>query len=256
MKDVPSSSQHIIMKVEAYEVWKITWIIIWHPQNIFIILSWINVNNIKLHLYLRLDRRQKSRRDVRVDTSQCEQYGVTVHLFIGTRRNLCRITFIPLTFTIDLGIIYRGLDSLFPFKSVSFSIAKSKLFHRFILLPNRALHIMYTIIPCPKVPVHILYLGNMLVVFLRTFGRGRPPTVPAIALYGFGYRDTHYYSWYYQLLFIVHVKIIMLIGTWRTTRENSATTRVVWDTLCWLIRKASGGLPYLKGARAVGEWSV
>jgi hypothetical protein len=29
----------------------------------------------------------------------------------------------------------------------------------------------------------------------------------------------------------VHVKIIMLIGTWRTTRENSATTRVVWDAL-------------------------
>jgi hypothetical protein len=36
---------------------------------------------------------------------------------------------------------------------------------------------------------------------------------------------------YYQLLFIVHVKIIMLIGTWRTTRENSATTRVEWDAL-------------------------
>jgi hypothetical protein len=30
---------------------------------------------------------------------------------------------------------------------------------------------------------------------------------------------------HYQLLFIVHVKIIMLIGTWRTIRENSATTR-------------------------------
>jgi hypothetical protein len=39
----------------------------------------------------------------------------------------------------------------------------------------------------------------------------------------------------------------------RTTRENSATTRVVWDALCLLIRKASGGLPYLKGARAVEE---
>jgi hypothetical protein len=35
---------------------------------------------------------------------------------------------------------------------------------------------MYNFIPCPKVPVHILYLGNMLVVFLRTFGRRRPPT--------------------------------------------------------------------------------
>jgi hypothetical protein len=33
------------------------------------------------------------------------------------------------------------------------------------------------------------------------------------------------------LLIIVHAKIIMLIGTWRTTQENSATTRVVWDAL-------------------------
>jgi hypothetical protein len=32
-------------------------------------------------------------------------------------------------------------------------------------------------------------------------------------------------------LFTVHDKIIMLIGTWRTTRENSATTRVVWNAL-------------------------
>jgi hypothetical protein len=29
----------------------------------------------------------------------------------------------------------------------------------------------------------------------------------------------------------VHDKIIILTGTWRTTRENSATTRVVWDAL-------------------------
>jgi hypothetical protein len=30
-----------------------------------------------------------------------------------------------------------------------------------------------------------------------------------------------------NLLFTVHDKIIMLMGTWRTTQENSATTRVV-----------------------------
>jgi hypothetical protein len=29
-----------------------------------------------------------------------------------------------------------------------------------------------------------------------------------------------------SLLFTVHDKIIMLMGTWRTTEENSATTRV------------------------------
>jgi hypothetical protein len=32
-------------------------------------------------------------------------------------------------------------------------------------------------------------------------------------------------------VFTVHDKILMLIGTWRTTQENSATTRVVWDAL-------------------------
>jgi hypothetical protein len=51
----------------------------------------------------------------------------------------------------------------------------------------------------------------------------------------------------------VQDKIIVLIGTWRTSRENIATTRVVWDALGSLIRKASGGLPYPKGARAVEE---
>jgi hypothetical protein len=87
----------------------------------------MNVNNIELHLYLQLDRRQKSKRDARANTSQREQYGGTVHLFIGTRRSLCKITFMPFMFTIDLRTIQRELDSLFPFKSVPFSAAEPKL---------------------------------------------------------------------------------------------------------------------------------
>jgi hypothetical protein len=62
-----------------------------------------------------------------VNTSQCEQYGVTVHLFIGTGRSLCKITSMPFMFTIDLRTIYRGLDSLFLFKSVPFFADKPKL---------------------------------------------------------------------------------------------------------------------------------
>jgi hypothetical protein len=42
---------------------------------------------------------------------------------------------------------------------------------------------------------------------------------------------THVHTFIISLLFTVHAKIIMLMGTWRTTRENSATTRVVWDVL-------------------------
>jgi hypothetical protein len=41
----------------------------------------------------------------------------------------------------------------------------------------------------------------------------------------------HDHSFIINLLFTVHDKIIKLIGTWRTTRENSATTRVVWGAL-------------------------
>jgi hypothetical protein len=33
------------------------------------------------------------------------------------------------------------------------------------------------------------------------------------------------------LLTMLHDKIIILIGTWRITRENSATIRVVWDVI-------------------------
>jgi hypothetical protein len=85
------------------------------------------MNYIELHLYLRLDRRQKSKRDAQVNTSQREQYGGIVHLFIGTGHNLCEITFIPFMFTIGLRTIYRGLDSLFLFKSVPFSATEPKL---------------------------------------------------------------------------------------------------------------------------------
>jgi hypothetical protein len=87
----------------------------------------MNKNNIELHLYLRLDRRQKYKRDARASTSQREQYGGTVHLFIGTGRSLCKIIITPFMFTIDVRTIRRGLDDLFPFKSVPFTATEPKL---------------------------------------------------------------------------------------------------------------------------------
>jgi hypothetical protein len=41
----------------------------------------------------------------------------------------------------------------------------------------------------------------------------------------------HDHTFIISLLFTVHDKIIMLIGTWRTTQENRATIRVVRDAL-------------------------
>jgi hypothetical protein len=142
---------------------KNTWIIIWHHLYIFIISLWMNMNNIELHLYLRLHRRQKSKCDARVSTSQREQYGGTVHLFIGTGRSLCKITFIPFMFTIDLRIIYRGLDSLFFFKSVPFSaLSRSFSVRSFgtdsTFVPTMLFILCIVLIPSPKVPIHVLYL--------------------------------------------------------------------------------------------------
>jgi hypothetical protein len=57
-------------------------------------------------------------------------------------------------------------------------------------------------------------------------------------------------------LFTVHDNIFVLIGICSLTWENRATTRVESDALSWLIRKASGGLSYPKGARAIGELPV
>ena len=50
--------------------------------------------------------------------SQREQYGNTVHLFIGTRRSPCKITLMPFTFINNSTVILQGLIWLFIFKSV------------------------------------------------------------------------------------------------------------------------------------------
>jgi hypothetical protein len=127
----------------------------------------MNKNNTELHLYLRLNRRQKYKRDARANTSQREQYGGIVHLFIGTERSLCKIAFMPFIFTIDLRTICRGLDSIFLLKSVLFSATEPKLpcaqLRRwFNLHYNPVFRIVYNFIPSSKVPLHILCLGNVV----------------------------------------------------------------------------------------------
>jgi hypothetical protein len=81
--------------------------------------------------------------------SQREQYGSTVHLFIGTSRSPCKITLRPFTFANDSIIIHRGLESLFPFKSVSFflSSCRSSLAHSFGSVPSFvSLVLLHTVI--------------------------------------------------------------------------------------------------------------
>jgi hypothetical protein len=56
--------------------------------------------------------------------------GGIVHLFIGTGRSLCKITFMPFIFTIDIRTIYQALDSLFLFKSIPFLLLSRNFFAR------------------------------------------------------------------------------------------------------------------------------
>jgi hypothetical protein len=81
----------------------------------------MNNDNIELHLYIRLDRKWKHKRDAKMSTSQREQNEGIVHLFIDIGRSLCKFTFMPFIFTIDSWINQQGLNSLFPFRSVPFS---------------------------------------------------------------------------------------------------------------------------------------
>jgi hypothetical protein len=99
----------------------------YHYQLISILLSWKNRNDIKLQMYLQLERSKGTSVTQKQMPSQREQYGNTVHLFIGTGRSPCKITPMPCTFANDSIVIHRGLNGLFPFKSVPFSDVMPKL---------------------------------------------------------------------------------------------------------------------------------
>jgi hypothetical protein len=84
----------------------------------------MNTNNIELHLYLRLDRRQKIKRDARANTGQREQYTGTVHLFIGMGRRSVTITFMSFITSYNHDTNYNGLIDLFLFKSVQTFVSR------------------------------------------------------------------------------------------------------------------------------------
>jgi hypothetical protein len=99
----------------------------YHYQLISILLSWKNRNDIKLQMYLQLERSKGTSVTQKQMPSQREQYGTTVHLFIGTGRSPCKITLMPFTFANDSIVTHRGMNSLFLFESVSFSVIVPKL---------------------------------------------------------------------------------------------------------------------------------
>jgi hypothetical protein len=98
--------------------------------------------------------------------SQREQYGSTVHLFIGTGRSPCKITPMPFTFANNSILTHRGLNSLFLFKSVSFSVIVPRLSCAQLRLCAN-LRVLCASPHCGsdpslKIPAHVLYSRNIV----------------------------------------------------------------------------------------------
>jgi hypothetical protein len=113
--------------------------------------------------------------------SQREQYESTVHLFIRTGRSPYKITFRPFAFDNNSIVIYKGLDGLFLFKSVSFFLSTC----RSSLAQLRLCSILRS--PCVSSYndpdsegscSRITLQKHCQITFLRTFGSRRPPTLP------------------------------------------------------------------------------
>jgi hypothetical protein len=102
-----------------------------HYQSLDYLYShFINMNKHQRYLYYINTFGLLEGENARVITILREQYGVTVHLFIDTGRSPDKITFMPLTSTLNHKANYQGLSSLFPLRSVSSFI--------FAVIPSRS----------------------------------------------------------------------------------------------------------------------
>jgi hypothetical protein len=98
--------------------------------------------------------------------NQREQYGDTVHLFIGMGHSPRKIILMPFTFINNSMIILRGLIWFFIFKSVSFFAAIPKLFYTQLRLCANLRVLCASSYrgsdPSPKIPVNVLYFRNIV----------------------------------------------------------------------------------------------
>jgi hypothetical protein len=138
-------------------------------------------------MYLQLERKQKYKRDAKANAKST---WTVRELFIGMGRSPCKITSRPFAFDNNSIVIYRGLDSLFLFKSVSSFLpsCRSFLAHSFGSVPSFVLLVfLHTAIltcpkgPCLKVPVHVLHSRNIVKSrFLGPSEAGGPQQAPSI----------------------------------------------------------------------------
>jgi hypothetical protein len=132
--------------------------------NNYILLSCINKNNRWITNVPSTWRRWKYKRDAKVNAKSAWTVRGTVHLFIGTGHSPYKITFMPFTFGNNSIVVYRGLNSLFISKSVSFYATTPKLscshLRRCIDLRIILVFFCRDTDLSPKIPVHTLNSRN------------------------------------------------------------------------------------------------
>jgi hypothetical protein len=119
-----------------------------------------------------------------VITIQREQYDVTVHLFIGTRRSLDKIIFMSLTFTVNHKASYQGLSSLFSFRFVPSStfviiLSRSSFSHSFGVHSSRlqvvSSYHAYLHLKVEASCNSLCYMKNILVTFFEDLQKRKTP---------------------------------------------------------------------------------
>ena len=145
----------------------------------------------RLQMYLRLEGKKNTGVTQKWMPNQREQYGSSVHLFIGTGRSPCKITLMPFTFINNFIVILRGLIWIFIFKSVPLFCCHAEAFLRIaswssypsswlpsVPLKLRLDHTLVYSWPDSEDSCSHISLGkHCQIMFLRTFGSRRPPTV-------------------------------------------------------------------------------
>ena len=107
--------------------------------------------------------------DARAITIQHEQYGGTVHLFIGMGHSSCKNTFMTSTYTYNLNTKHQGLTSLFLFDLA--------LCFTFVASLSRSCH------PLAVLHMFVVTLAFVLVAYRQYLRledlrqRTRPPTL-------------------------------------------------------------------------------
>jgi hypothetical protein len=123
--------------------------------------------------------------------SQREQYGSVVHLCIGTGCSPCKITLMPFTFDNNFMAILRGLTCLFILKSVPLHLRHAEAFlhvaswssclSSWSLSTPVKLRLNHALVhPQPDSEdtcSHVSLRKYCQIMFLRSFGSRRPPTV-------------------------------------------------------------------------------